>query len=74
MEVRLPPDLDSKLRRSAARQGRNPDEVLQDVLARHFESEERFADAVKLGEEAIERGECLTHQQVGQRLHRFLQR
>jgi predicted transcriptional regulator len=32
----------------------------------------RFIDAVKLGEDALERGEFLTHEQVGKRLERFL--
>ena len=37
------------------------------------EDEARFAEAVKRGEEALQRGEYLTHEQVGQRLQRFLQ-
>jgi predicted transcriptional regulator len=44
----------------------------QDVLTRHFEEEARFVEAVKRGEEALQRGEYLTHEQVGQRLQRFL--
>jgi predicted transcriptional regulator len=42
------------------------------VLTRHFEEEARFVEAVKRGEEALQRGEYLTHEQVGQRLQRFL--
>ena len=33
----------------------------------------RFLDAVKLGEDALDRGEFLTHEQAGKRLERFLQ-
>ena len=33
----------------------------------------RFVEAVTLGEEALRRGESLTHEQVGERLRRFLQ-
>jgi hypothetical protein len=39
-----------------------------------FEEEARFVEAVKRGEEALQRGESLTHEQVGQRLRRFLER
>jgi hypothetical protein len=39
---------------------------VQDVVARHFEEEDRFVEAVK-------RGDFLTHEQVGDRLRRFLQ-
>jgi predicted transcriptional regulator len=73
MEVHFTPELEAKLTHSAARQGRNPDELVQDVLMRYFEEEARFVEAVKRGEEAFERGEYLTHDQVGERLKRFLQ-
>jgi predicted transcriptional regulator len=47
--------------------------LVQDVLASYFEEEARFIEAVKRGEDALQRGEYLTHEQVGQRLRRFLQ-
>jgi predicted transcriptional regulator len=72
MEVHFPPELEAKLVHSAAQQGRNPDELLQDVVTRYFEEEARFVESVKRGEEALQRGEYLTHEQVGQRLERFL--
>jgi predicted transcriptional regulator len=72
MEVHFPPELEAKLTHSAARQGRNAEELVREVLTRHFEEETRFVEAVSLGEEALQRGEYLTHDQVGQRLRRFL--
>ena len=72
MEVHFTPELEAKLTQSAAQKGRNPDELVQDVLAQYFEEETRFAEAVKRGEYALQRGEYLTHEQVGQRLERFL--
>jgi predicted transcriptional regulator len=72
MEVHFSPELEAKLTESAAQQGRNPDELVKDVLARYFEEETRFVEAVKLGEDALQRGEYLTHEQVGERLERFL--
>jgi predicted transcriptional regulator len=73
MEVHFTPELEAKLTHSAAQQGRNPDDLVQDVLTRYFEEEARFVEAVKRGEEAFLRGEYLTHEQVGQRLQQFLQ-
>jgi predicted transcriptional regulator len=73
MEVYFPPELEERLADSAAKQGRNPDELVRDVVTRYFEEEARFVDAVAGGEEALRRGEYLTHEQVGQRLPRFLQ-
>jgi predicted transcriptional regulator len=73
MEVHFAPDVHAKLTRRAAQQGRAFDETVQDVVARYFEEEDRFIEAVNRGEAALERGEFLAHEQVGDRLRRFLQ-
>jgi predicted transcriptional regulator len=73
MEVQFTPDLQARLAERAAQQGIKPNEVVEDVVARYFEEEDRFVEAVKRGEAALGRGESLTHEQVGQRLRRFLQ-
>lgn len=73
MEVHFNSDLQEKLTQRATQQGRKLDETVQDVVARYFEEEDRFVEAVKRGEAALERGEFLTHEQVGDRLRRFLQ-
>ena len=73
MELHVTGELEAKLTLSAASQGRTPDELVQDVLTRYFEEEASFIEAVNRGESAFERGEYLTHEQAGQRLHRFLQ-
>ena len=36
MEVHVTGDLEAKLTQSAAKQGRNPDDLVQDVLTRYF--------------------------------------
>ena len=72
MEVHFAPEIEKKIAQSAAQQGRNADELVQEVVARYFDEESRFVEAVNRGEEALERGEYLTHEQVGQRLERFL--
>ncbi len=73
MEVHFPPDLQARIAERATQQGRNLDETVQEVVARYFAEEDRFVEAVKRGEAALARGESLTHEQVGDRLRRFLQ-
>ena len=73
MEVHFTPELEAKLAEQAARQGRNPDDLVQDAVARYFEEETRFVSAIMRGEEALANGDYLTHEQVGERLSRFLQ-
>ena len=45
MEIHFPPDIEEKLTKSAAKQGRNPDDLLQDVLAQYFKEEARPGEA-----------------------------
>ena len=72
MEIHFPPELEAKLTSSAAKQGRDPKDLLQDVVTQYFEQEAQFIEAVTLGEDALQRGEYLTLEQVGQRIQRFL--
>jgi len=73
MELHFTPEEEAKLAQSAARQGRDPDELVRQLLTRYFDEESRFVDAVRRGEEALRHGESLTHEKVGKRLERFLQ-
>lgn len=73
MEVQFTPELEAKLTSTAAQQGRKPAELVQAVVAQYFDEEARFIEAVNRGEAAFERGEYLTHDQVGRRLQQFLQ-
>jgi predicted transcriptional regulator len=73
MEVHFTPEQEARLAQSAAQQGRNPDELVRQVVARYVDEGSRFVDAVRRGEQALERGEYLTQSQVGERLERFLQ-
>jgi predicted transcriptional regulator len=68
MELHVTGELEAKLTDFAAKQGRNPDELVRDVLTRYLEDDARFIQAVQLGEDALRRGEYLTHEQVGERL------
>jgi predicted transcriptional regulator len=73
MEVHVTSEMQAKLAQLAAQQGRDTDELVQDALTRYLEEEARFVGAVKLGEEALERGQYLTHGEVGERLERLLE-
>ena len=72
MQVHFTPEIEAKLTKSAAEQGQQPDEWVQQVITRHFDEEGRFLEAVRVGEAAIENGDFLTHEQVGLRIGRHL--
>ncbi len=72
MELHLTPDQETQLSEIASRTGIDAEHLVQDAVA-HFLEEVRFREAVELGESQLERGEYLTHAQVGERIKRFLQ-
>ena len=73
MKVNFKPELQARLTQRANQQGRDPNEFVQDVIAHSLEEEDHFIKAVEGGEDALKNGNHLTHEQVGERLHRFLQ-
>ena len=71
MEVHLSAEREHRLSQVATHQGRDADTLAQEAISRYLEDEARFIEAVKLGEEALDRGEYLTHEAVGERLERL---
>ena len=67
-------EIEARLAERAAQQRLSPDELVRDVVARYFQEEDQFVEAVKRGEAALERGDSMTHDQVGDKLQRFLAR
>lgn len=74
MEVRFTPELEARFAEMATKQGRDPADLVNEIISRYLEEELRFAEVVQRGEEALEREEFLTHEQIGKRLQRFLYR
>jgi predicted transcriptional regulator len=73
MEVHLTPEQQHQLAELASHRGRDADAIAQEAISRYLAEESRFTEAVNLGEAAWERGEYLTHEQVGKRLDRLFQ-
>src|SRR6267154_2087069 len=55
MEVHLSPEQEQRLSQLATRQGRDADALAQEAISRYLEEEARFIEAVKLGEEDLDR-------------------
>ena len=64
MEVHFLPEFETTVTHSAARQSRNTDELVQDVVfLQDIEAETRFVEAAKPGEGGLEQSEYLTREQ-----------
>jgi len=72
MEIQLTPDQEADLVALAARAGRSPDELAQEAVNRFLKEEAHFAEAVKLGIAAADRGEFVAPEQVWEGVERIL--
>jgi len=65
MEVHLTPEKEAQLSKLASEHGRAANALAEEVLGDFLEQQARFIKAVEAGEEALERGDHLTHAEVG---------
>ena len=72
MEVILPGDLEAKLARLAAEQGRDSASLVAEAVARMVDHDEWFLDQVEQGLADLEHGRILSHEETGERLARHL--
>jgi predicted transcriptional regulator len=71
MEVHLTPEQEAELDKLATRKGRSANELAQEGIGFYLEHEVRFVEAVKLGLESLDRGEYVSHEEVGARINRL---
>ena len=70
--MHLNPDMQCKLARLAAEQGRNTEALVQEAIARFVDYDEWFIREVEKGLASADRGELLTHEDVGARLEKLI--
>lgn len=72
MDIHLDPDLQAKLAKLAAERGRDPETLAKEAIQRFVGYDEWFIEEVEKGLAQIERGQVLTHEEVGARLEKLL--
>jgi predicted transcriptional regulator len=72
MEVPLNPDMQAKLSRLAAEQGRNAEALIQEAIARLVDYDEWFLREVEKGLASADHGDLLTHEEVGARIEKLI--
>jgi predicted transcriptional regulator len=65
MEVDLTPDLEAKLTRLAAEQGRDTRTLVREAVERLVNYDEWFVREVEKGLAAADRGELIDHEEIG---------
>jgi len=72
MDVHLTAEQEARLAELAARDGRQASDLATEAVARYLDEEQRFADAVKRGIAAADRGEFIPSDEVWARVERVL--
>lgn len=68
MEVHLPPNLQAKVDRAAAENNSGAEEYIEQLVEHYLEHDAWFRQQVKKGLDQLDRGEFLTHEEVGTRI------
>jgi predicted transcriptional regulator len=71
MEVHLSADLETKVNRVAAENSSDPDGYIQQLVEHYLDHDAWFRQKVRKGLEQLDRGEYLTHEEVGERIERM---
>jgi predicted transcriptional regulator len=72
MQLDFTPEERAHIAQIAMKAGTDPERLVKDAVLRLLDEDDRFMDAVRRGEGALDRGEFLTHEQMGERVRRFL--
>ena len=71
MEVRLPPELQAKVDRAAAENNSGAEEYVKQLVEHYLDHDAWFRQQVKKGLDQLDRGEYLTHEEVGARIEQM---
>lgn len=72
MTIETTPELEAKLTEIARRTGRDVNTLAREALERFIDHDAWFATQVAEGMAQLERGEFVSHEEVGERLNRLL--
>ena len=72
MDLNVPPTLQTKLALVADRRGMTPEVLVLEAIERAVDYDDWFLSEVEKGLAQVERGEVLTHEEVGARLEQHV--
>jgi predicted transcriptional regulator len=68
MEVQFSPEVEAEIARRAARSGKEPAKVVEEVVSQVLTDEARFMEAVERGFASLDAGRFVDHEEVGRRI------
>ena len=71
MKVHFKPELQAKVNRAAEQSHRSPEEYVQQLVEEHLEYDAWFREKVTASLDQLDRGESLSHEDLGGRLEQM---
>lgn len=71
MEVRFSQELEAKLNRLAAENHRGADEYVQQLVEHYVDHDAWFREQVLKGLDLLDRGETITHEEMGEQIEQM---
>jgi len=71
MEVHLNPELQARVDRAAKDNNRSPEEYVQQLVEYYVDHDVWFREQVRKGLDQFDRGEFLTHEEMGARIEQM---
>lgn len=72
MEIPFAPEVEAKLNRIASQTGKEPDQIVQELVASHLEHDEWFRQEVAKGLASLDSGKFVSHEEVRRQMERIL--
>jgi len=72
MEISFAPELEAKLNRIASQAGKEPGQIVRELVASHLDHDEWFRQAVEKGLSSLDQGKSLSHEEVRHQMERIL--
>ncbi|HEY2545201.1 MAG TPA: hypothetical protein VGI46_03955 [Candidatus Acidoferrum sp.] len=72
MEVHLPPELQAKVERAAAENNSDAEGYVKQLVEHYLDHDAWIRQQVKKGPDQLDRGESLSHEEVGARIEQML--
>jgi len=72
MEISFDPELEAKLNRIAIESGKQPHQIVQELVASHLDHDEWFRQEVGKGIASLNQGKSVSHEEVRRQMERIL--
>ena len=73
MELQLTPEEEAKLAGVAERTGRKTEELVKEAIDYYLRYDDEFVAAVEKGLAALDRGEYMSHEELGSRIDKLFE-